>query len=101
MLVPGGLLLSAYISRFAAVCDGVRTGVLREAPFARGVDNDLSEGIHRNPTKRPEWFTTAYFHRPEETQLEIDEVGLRFEDLVGVEGPGWFASDLEAWANPL
>jgi SAM-dependent methyltransferase len=99
VLVPGGLLLSAYISRFAAACDGVRTGALREAPFARGVASDLTDGIHRNPTQRPEWFTTAYFHRPEEIPLELEEGGLLFDDLVGVEGPGWFAPDLDAWLD--
>jgi hypothetical protein len=91
--------LSAYISRFAAACDGVRTGALREAPFARGVATDLTDGIHRNPTKRPEWFTTAYFHRPEEIRLELEASGLLFDDLVGVEGPGWFAPDLDAWLD--
>jgi SAM-dependent methyltransferase len=99
VLVAGGLLLSACISRFAAACDGVRTGALRETPFARGVDNDLTDGIHRNPTKRPDWFTTAYFHRPEEIRLEIEEAGLRCDDVIGVEGPGWFASDLDAWLD--
>lgn len=99
VLVPGGLLLSAYISRFAAACDGVRTGALREAPFAGGVENDLTDGVHRNPTQRPEWFTTAYFHRPDEMRPEIEEAGLRFDDLFAVEGFGWFASDLNAWLD--
>jgi len=99
VLVPGGLLLSAYISRFAAACDGLRTGALREAPFAGGVENDLTNGVHRNPTQRPEWFTTAYFHRPEEIRPEIEDAGLRFDDLVGIEGPGWFASGLDAWLD--
>ena len=99
VLVPGGLLLSSYISRFAAACDGMRTGALRSPSFVSAVESDLTNGIHLNPTKRPEWFTTAYFHRPEEIRLEIEGVGLRFDDLVGVEGPGWFASDLDAWLD--
>jgi SAM-dependent methyltransferase len=99
VLVPGGMLLSAYISRFASACDGIQEGALRYADFARIVEGDFSDGIHRNPTKRPEWFTTAYLHRPEEIAPEIEEAGLRFDHLVGVEGPGWVAPDLDAWLD--
>jgi SAM-dependent methyltransferase len=98
-LVPGGLLLAACISRFASACDGIQEGALRDAAFATVVEGDLSDGIHRNTTKRPEWFTTAYFHRPEDIQLEVEEAGLRFDHLVGVEGPGWVAPDLDAWLD--
>lgn len=99
VLVPGGLLLSAYISRFASACDGIREGSLRDATFAAMVERDLTDGIHQNPTTRPEWFTTAYFHRPEEIQAEIEEAGLRFERLIAVEGPGWMNQDLGAWLD--
>jgi SAM-dependent methyltransferase len=99
VLVPGGLLLSAYISRFASACDGIQEGALRDAAFAGIVQSDLMDGIHRNPTNRVEWFTTAYFHRPEEIQTEIDEAGLRFDHLVGIEGPGWVAPDLDGWLS--
>ena len=99
VLMPGGRLLAACISRFAAACDGIRGGALRDGSFASVVDSEFADGIHRNPTKRPEWFTTAYFHRPEEIQPEIEEAGLRFDDLVGIEGPGWFAPQLDAWLD--
>jgi len=99
VLVPGGVLLSAYISRFASACDGIQEGALRDPAFARIVDSDLHDGIHRNTTRRVEWFTTAYFHRPEEIEAEIDEAGLRFDHLVGVEGPGWVAPELDAWLD--
>jgi hypothetical protein len=101
VLVPGGLLLSAYISRFASACDGIQDGMLRDAQFAAIVDRDLTGGIHQNPTNRPDWFTTAYFHRPDEIQPEIEEAGLRFENLMGVEGPGWVSDDLDAWLDDV
>jgi SAM-dependent methyltransferase len=72
VLVPGGLLLSAHISRFASAYDGIQEGALRDVAFARIVDRDLTDGIHLNPTHRVEWFTTAYFHRPEEIRSEIE-----------------------------
>jgi ubiquinone/menaquinone biosynthesis C-methylase UbiE len=99
VLVPGGLVLSAYISRFASACDGIREGALRDATFAAIVEGDLTNGIHQNPTTRPDWFTTAYFHRPEEIRLEIEEAGLLFDDLIAVEGPGWMNQDLDAWLD--
>ena len=99
VLVPGGLLLSAYISRFASACDGIQEGALRDATFEAIVDRDLMDGIHQNPTNRPEWFTTAYLHRPEEIRPEIEEAGLCFDNLIAVEGPGWMNQDLDAWLD--
>jgi SAM-dependent methyltransferase len=99
VLAPGGLLLAAYISRFASACDGIQEGALRGFEFATIVDGDLTNGIHQNPTNRPEWFTTAYLHRPEEIQPEIEEAGLRLEALLAVEGPGWMNQDLDSWLD--
>ena len=99
VLVAGGLVLSAYISRFASACDGIREGALRDATFAAIVERDLTNGIHQNPTTRSDWFTTAYFHRPEEIRREIEEAGLLFDDLIAVEGPGWMNQDLDAWLD--
>jgi SAM-dependent methyltransferase len=97
VLVPGGLALSAYISRFASACDGIQEGALREEAFAAIVRQDLTDGIHRNTTERPEWFTTAYFHRPDEIRPEIEDGGLRFDRLLAVEGPGWMNQSLGEW----
>lgn len=99
VLVPGGLLISAYISRFASACDGIQEGALRDETFAAVVERDLTDGIHSNPTNRPEWFTTAYFHRPEDISGEIEEAGLQLATLIGVEGPGWVSDDLDAWLD--
>ena len=99
VLVPGGLLLSAQISRFASAYDGIQEGALRDATFAGIVERDLTDGVHQNPTNRPEWFTTAYFHRPEEIRPEIEEAGLRFDSLIAVEGPGWMNQDLDTWLD--
>ena len=99
VLVPGGPVFSAYISRFASACDGIREGALRDATFAAIVERDLTNGIHQNPTTRADWFTTAYFHRPDEIRFEIEEAGLLFDHLIAVEGPGWMNKDLDAWLN--
>jgi len=52
---------------------------------------------HRNPTGRPEWFTTAYLHLPEEVRDEVVEAAFEVEALVGIEGPVWVLPDLDHW----
>jgi ubiquinone/menaquinone biosynthesis C-methylase UbiE len=100
VLRPGGLLLAAAISRFASLLDGLVSGYLSDPDYLRIVEQDLAEGQHRNPTTR-DYFTTAYFHRPEELEAEVLEAGFIQEALVGVEGPGWLLADLERrWSDP-
>jgi len=48
-------------------------------------------GVHRNPTGRDEWFTTAYFHRPDELAAEGRDAGLEIDAVLGIEGPGYWA----------
>jgi SAM-dependent methyltransferase len=95
VLRPDGVLAAAAISRFASTCDGLLRGYLDEPGFEAIVEGDLRDGQHRNPTGRPEWFTTAYFHLPDELALEVAEAGLRLQALVAVEGPAWMLPDIE------
>ena len=93
----GGVLVAAAISRFASTHDGLRTGWLAERGFEAMVERDVAEGQHRNPTDRPEWFTTAYFHRPEELRDEVAAAGLELVELVAVEGPAGVVADPAPW----
>src|SRR4029450_5292602 len=95
VLRPDGVLAAAAISRFASTCDGLLRGYLDEPGFEAIVEGDLRDGQPRNPTGRPEWFTTAYFHRPEELPGEVAEAGLRLDALLAVEGPAWMLPDIE------
>jgi len=83
---PGGLIFVAAISRFASLFDGLVSGFLFDPTFRGIVDRDLAEGQHRNPTDRTEWFTTAYFHHPDELRQEAEAAGLQVVEIVGVEG---------------
>jgi ubiquinone/menaquinone biosynthesis C-methylase UbiE len=94
---PGGVLAAAAISRFASTYDGLLRGFLEDPSFEEIVERDVREGQHRNPSGRPEWFTTAYFHLPEELRDEAIEAGLQVEALVGIEGPAWVLPDLDSW----
>jgi SAM-dependent methyltransferase len=101
VLRPGGVVFAAAISRFASMLDGLFTGAIQDPAFAEIVRGDLSDGRHRNPSGRLDWFTTAYFHRPEELRLELGEAGLAVETVVGLEGPLWLMPGLaERLADP-
>lgn len=94
VLKPGGRLFAAGISRWASALDGLTRGLFADPRFVAVVERDLREGQHRNPTERIDYFTTAYFHRPEELRAEVAAAGLALEGLYGLEGPGWLLPDL-------
>jgi SAM-dependent methyltransferase len=101
VLRPGGVVFAAAISRFASMLDGLFTRNIEDPAFAEIVRGDLSDGRHRNPSRRRDWFTTAYFHRPEELRLELETIGFSIETVVGLEGPLWFMPGLaDRWADP-
>ena len=95
VLRPDGVLVAAAISRFASTVDGLLRGYLDEPAFEAMVERVLRDGQHRNPTGRPEWFTTAYFHLPEELGQEVTEAGLRRTAVLAVEGPAWVLPDIQ------
>jgi SAM-dependent methyltransferase len=97
VLRPGGRLIAVAISRFASLLDGLTRGRL-EPQFWKVIERDLRDGQHRTPDPdRPEWFTTAFFHHPEELRAEVAEAGFRIEALLGIEGPAWLVED--QWAD--
>jgi ubiquinone/menaquinone biosynthesis C-methylase UbiE len=96
VLKPGGQLFAAAISRWASALDGLSRDLFRDPRFAAIVEQDLLDGRHRNPTERVDYFTTAYFHRPDELRAEILGAGLILDGLYGIEGPGWLLPDVTA-----
>jgi ubiquinone/menaquinone biosynthesis C-methylase UbiE len=95
VLRPGGRLAAAAVSRFASTYDGLYRGRLHEPGFEEIVERDLRDGQHRNPTRDPAWFTTAYFHAPDELAAEIRDADLAFVALAAIEGPAWLVPDLD------
>jgi ubiquinone/menaquinone biosynthesis C-methylase UbiE len=93
---PGGVVLAAAISRFASMLDGLRGEYLADPTFAAIAAGDLRNGRHQNPTDNPAYFTTAYFHRPEELSVECELAGLAHEATLAVEGAAWLLPDLDA-----
>jgi ubiquinone/menaquinone biosynthesis C-methylase UbiE len=100
ILKPGGILLAAAISRFASLIDGLSSGFFQDEQFRKIVAADLASGQHRNPSDRPAYFTTAFFHRPEDLAAELREAGLESVRVVAVEGPVWSTSYFHrAWSD--
>lgn len=101
ILKPDGLMFAAGISRFASALDGLVSGYLNDPEFVCIVRQDLIDGQHRNPTNHPAYFTTAFFHSPQELQKEIEEAGFRHEATLPVEGPAWLLGNFaEHWSDP-
>jgi hypothetical protein len=44
-------------------------------------------GEHRNPTNNPQYFTTAFFHGPDELRTQVEQSGLSIEKIPALEGP--------------
>lgn len=91
---PGGLVVAATISRFASLLDGLRSGYLGDSRFDLIVERDVREGQHRNPTDEIDFFTTSYFHHPDDLPGEAADAGLALEAVFGIEGPGWLLWEL-------
>ena len=99
VLASPGLVVAAGISRYASALDGLSRKVLDPA-FLRIRDQDLIDGQHRNPTDTVNYFTTAYFHRPEDLRAELEEAGFSEVEVMGVEGVAWMFGDFESrWAD--
>ena len=85
----GGVLLAVAISRFASTLDGISRGLIRDPAFVRILEKDLNTGQHRNETGNLDYFTTAFFHHPDELKTELIEGGFPNPRLCAIEGPLW------------
>jgi SAM-dependent methyltransferase len=99
-LRPGGTLLAAAITRTASTLDGLLAGLDADEQFREMRNTTLESGLHQPPEDAPGWFTTAYFHRPEELRQEVLDAGFGGADLYAVEGLGNILPDFDAlWAD--
>ncbi len=96
VLKQGGRVFCAAVSRFASLFDGFCSQLYDDPEYAGIVDQDLRNGQHRN-IEGKEYFTTAYFHEPQEFRGEIEAAGLECEKLIGVEGPIVLMREVDEW----
>ena len=94
--MASGTIVVAAISRYASALDGLARKLTTDPAFVRIRDQDLLDGQHRNEGNHPDYFTTAYLHRPEDLRSELEQAGFQHVKVIGVEGPGWILPDFEA-----
>ncbi|HTK16631.1 MAG TPA: class I SAM-dependent methyltransferase [Acidimicrobiia bacterium] len=99
---PGGVVIGAAISRFASLFDGIAADFFVNPDFRVIVEQDIATGQHRNPDRVHNWFTTSYFHLPQELEGEAAEAGAGIVGLFGVEGlAGWLPHLAGRWDDPV
>jgi SAM-dependent methyltransferase len=100
---PGGMVFGVGISRYASLIDGMKRRWLDDPTYRAIVDRDLRDGQHRNPDPpgAPQWFTTAFFHLPDELEQEAADAGLEELQLLSIEGPAWLVEDPDDFENQL
>jgi ubiquinone/menaquinone biosynthesis C-methylase UbiE len=99
VLRPRGVVAAAAISRFASAIDGLQKGFLRDPEFERIVEGDLRDGRHENSARDPRWFTTAYFHLPDDLAAEVRSAGFELTTLAAIEGIGQWLPDIDDWLD--
>jgi len=92
---PGAPVFAAAISRYAPAIDGLDSGFFDDPAFAGLLEVVTATGRHVNPTGNPDYFTTAYFHLPDDLRTEATEAGLERVEVFAIEGIGWVADDLD------
>ena len=102
ILRPEGLAFAAGISRYAGVLDGLVVHPAMDDQIVTMRQRAVGDGRYRNDTDNLRYFTTAYFHRPEDLARELRAAGFQGARVLGVEGPGWLLADFDArWAEPV
>jgi SAM-dependent methyltransferase len=108
VLVSGGLVVAAAISRLSPVVESLIGGPSGRPEALPGPREGLSliagvvrNGRYRNPTGDPRLFTTAYMHWPAELRSEAEEAGLEVLAVVAIEGPvAWIPGFAHLWKRP-
>jgi ubiquinone/menaquinone biosynthesis C-methylase UbiE len=101
VLRPNGIALLIGISRFASTVNCLIEGLITDPVFVPIVERDLKDGQHINPTDDPSYFTTTFWHRPDELRQESEEVGFKTETILAVEGPARLLKDFkDHWEQP-
>jgi ubiquinone/menaquinone biosynthesis C-methylase UbiE len=97
VLKPGGVMLAVSVNRFTSSFQGLFRDLNSDPLFRSMALNDLDTGQHVSPQGRA-FFTTTYFHHPDELAAEGKEAGFTIDTVLGVEGPAWLLQDFEqAW----
>jgi ubiquinone/menaquinone biosynthesis C-methylase UbiE len=101
VVIQGGVIFGAAISRFASMLDGFFRGMITNPGYLEAMQRNLKDGQHRNEEEIPGNFVTAYCHQPPELEQEVQEAGLKLERIVAIEGFGWLLPYFDhQWRRP-
>jgi SAM-dependent methyltransferase len=95
VLKPGGVLVAAFICRYAALIDGYRYNMFSDPEYVELVRKGLESGHHLPPAHTDDYFTEAYLSEPSEIPGELAEAGFGNSVVHAVEGLGWIIPGLE------
>ena len=96
VLKEDAILVCEVISRYVNLFEGFQ-GLIDDERFIGILDENLSTGRH-SPGDTP-YFTTAYFHTPDEIYGELKEAGFAEITVIPVEGFANFLDKNEILAN--
>jgi SAM-dependent methyltransferase len=101
LLLPGGRMAAAAITRFGSTLYGLTTysvsnWLLDEEAFQQMIGRELADGQHIRPEQYPGFIARAFFHLPEELRQEAVDAGFEQVELFAVEGPGWIVPGFDA-----
>jgi ubiquinone/menaquinone biosynthesis C-methylase UbiE len=100
VLHEDGILFCVAVSRYASMFDGYFRNLISDSRFIEIMNRDLKDGQHRNKTENLLYWTTAYFHKPDELKEEVIQSGLRLQDIFAIDSFGWLVPDFqEKWQN--
>jgi len=93
VLKPNGLVITAVISRYSSMMDGYYYNLVQDPEFIEIMNQDITNGQHRGVSGK-HYFTTSYFHLPEDLESELSEAGFTSIKVVAIESFADSISDL-------
>lgn len=101
VLKPDGLLFAVIIPRWASALIGMLRGWMEDAEYAEMVREEITTGLHRQPSSWPRLFMDGWFHSQADIEAELSESGFRRLHTAAIEGPAWMWRDFdEAGQDP-
>ncbi len=100
VLSPNGTLFAAAITRYGSLLDGFFKDFVSDPEFVPLMRQDLIDGQHRNPTHKTGYFTTAFFHHPDELKSETRDADFALVSLLRLARfAGHIPGFSEKWQN--
>lgn len=89
ILKAGGVILGFAINHSASTIAALLNGFIHAPEIFEMCKRELTTGIHTPPKNMPGVLPSAYFHRPDELNSELEEAGLTYLNTYAVEGMIW------------